>query len=335
MSTAPLLPGDAEPLLSRQDSGSARSPPWLSLLTRYQWVVWVGVPAVVGLALGLALGTSAALPSPWDVVSPVIGWTYFAAWSISFYPQVWLNYSRKSVAGLSLDFQLLNLLGFTAYAVYNCALYWSPVVRAQYRASHAGTDPAVHANDVFFALHALVLTAVTLAQCAAYPTGRTPPARWCVLAVAGTTTAVLGYAGLLAIAAPALHPSCVENCPVTGPYTWLDLLYAISSVKLAVSLVKYIPQVRAGRAGAEEEACRAPLSGLIGALAGERKGGSGAPLDQAAPPPLLRLPVTSIRPAPTRADARSHPPPTNRAAAAEPEAEVDAWLECVECIAGF
>ena len=38
---------------------------------------------------------------------------YFCAWSISFYPQAILNYRRKSVVGLSLDFQLLNLLGFT------------------------------------------------------------------------------------------------------------------------------------------------------------------------------------------------------------------------------
>lgn len=37
---------------------------------------------------------------------------YFCAWSISFYPQAFLNWRRKSVAGLSLDFQLLNLLGF-------------------------------------------------------------------------------------------------------------------------------------------------------------------------------------------------------------------------------
>jgi cystinosin len=37
---------------------------------------------------------------------------YFCAWSISFYPQAYLNWRRKSVVGLSLDFQLLNLLGF-------------------------------------------------------------------------------------------------------------------------------------------------------------------------------------------------------------------------------
>lgn len=32
---------------------------------------------------------------PLNIVSEVIGWIYFAAWSISFYPQVYLNWKRK------------------------------------------------------------------------------------------------------------------------------------------------------------------------------------------------------------------------------------------------
>jgi cystinosin len=47
-----------------------------------------------------------------DVLSVVVGWLYFAAWSISFYPQAILNYQRKSVTGLSFDFLLLNITGF-------------------------------------------------------------------------------------------------------------------------------------------------------------------------------------------------------------------------------
>ena len=29
------------------------------------------------------------------VVNAVIGWAYFVAWSVSFYPQVYLNWKRK------------------------------------------------------------------------------------------------------------------------------------------------------------------------------------------------------------------------------------------------
>lgn len=30
-----------------------------------------------------------------DIISVIIGWIYFTAWSISFYPQVYLNFRRK------------------------------------------------------------------------------------------------------------------------------------------------------------------------------------------------------------------------------------------------
>ena len=30
-----------------------------------------------------------------NVINDVIGWIYFAAWSVSFYPQVYENYRRK------------------------------------------------------------------------------------------------------------------------------------------------------------------------------------------------------------------------------------------------
>jgi len=29
------------------------------------------------------------------VISAIIGWIYFAAWSISFYPQIFLNIKKK------------------------------------------------------------------------------------------------------------------------------------------------------------------------------------------------------------------------------------------------
>ena len=54
-------------------------------------------PPLLGVVLGLLLPGSGHLPLPWQRISSVIGWTYFSAWSISFYPQAWLNHQRKSV----------------------------------------------------------------------------------------------------------------------------------------------------------------------------------------------------------------------------------------------
>ena len=57
----------------------------------------------------------------WYTVSKVIGWTYFVAWSASFFPQAIENYHRKSVAGFSIEFALLNPSGFFFYTLYNTA----------------------------------------------------------------------------------------------------------------------------------------------------------------------------------------------------------------------
>lgn len=50
-------------------------------------------------------------------LSHLIGWAYFIAWSASFYPQAILNWRRKTVQGLSMDFVHLNVVGFLFYSV--------------------------------------------------------------------------------------------------------------------------------------------------------------------------------------------------------------------------
>ena len=61
-----------------------------------------------------------------------MGWIYFIAWSVSFYPQCYVNFKRKSVIGLNFDFIALNLTGFTCYAIYNLCLFYNQHVREIY-----------------------------------------------------------------------------------------------------------------------------------------------------------------------------------------------------------
>lgn len=105
---------------------------------------------------------------PLHVSYEVLGWFAFASWSISFYPQVILNFRRKryhvtisfcvicfsvpyvmaycfyfilcfglplwySVVGLNFDFVLLNLTKHSSYLIYNASLYFSSTVQKQYR----------------------------------------------------------------------------------------------------------------------------------------------------------------------------------------------------------
>lgn len=46
-----------------------------------------------------------------DVLSGLFGWVYTLCWSLSFYPQPLLNFSRKSTSGTTVDFPLINCLG--------------------------------------------------------------------------------------------------------------------------------------------------------------------------------------------------------------------------------
>ena len=100
-----------------------------------------------------------------EVVIAVVGWIYFVAWSISFYPQVYINWKRKrsvqcrnnrqwkfqilvlhimtivhnyvqqcvfvccSVIGLNFDFLAFNLTGFLAYGFFNVGLFWIDEVK--------------------------------------------------------------------------------------------------------------------------------------------------------------------------------------------------------------
>ncbi|RVW25693.1 Cystinosin-like [Vitis vinifera] len=68
-----------------------------------------------------------------EIVYQVFGWTAFVSWSISFYPQVILNFRRKSVVGLNFDFVVLNLTKHSSYLIYNAVLYFSSAVQRQYR----------------------------------------------------------------------------------------------------------------------------------------------------------------------------------------------------------
>ena len=59
--------------------------------------------AVFSVLLGVLSGQGRCLCScAIAMVSSTIGWAYFSCWSLSFWPQTLLNWSRKSVEGLSL-----------------------------------------------------------------------------------------------------------------------------------------------------------------------------------------------------------------------------------------
>ncbi|KAE8622015.1 hypothetical protein XENTR_v10005062 [Xenopus tropicalis] len=161
-----------------------------------------------------------------EILQQIIGWIYFMAWSVSFYPQVFENWKRKSVVGLSFDFLALNLTGHIAYGVFNLGLFWIPYVKEQFLELYPNGVFPVEANDVFFSLHAVLLTAITIIQCCIYERG--------------SQTVSKGAIGFLVIAW--LFALTVLFVAVAGKITWLLFLFCFSYIKLAITLIKYFPQ---------------------------------------------------------------------------------------------
>jgi cystinosin len=168
----------------------------------------------------------------WEsLTSSCIGYTYFIMWSISFYPQCILNVQRQTTTGLSVDFAWYNVIGFACYATYNLSLFYNPSVRQQYFRRHPESHSIpIRSNDVAFALHALLFSAITLVQIGYYDGASklVPSPRSC--AVIGLTITCIVCYPILLVVLP-LH------------YSSLDYVYWLSYIKISITCIKYVPQV--------------------------------------------------------------------------------------------
>ncbi|KAG6284587.1 hypothetical protein E4U46_006913 [Claviceps purpurea] len=167
--------------------------------------------------------------------------------------------------------------GFLAYFLSSLALYASPLIRAQYASRHENLTPTVQPNDIAFALHALLASALTVSQylCRSwwgirYSVGA-KPSRF-IMGVAGgsfvgvavvwlltvrdaaAAAAAAGTAGVLGVrdgvvgSASASGVGGVATGVRVNPATsWceLDIVYALGHVKLIISLIKLWPQILA------------------------------------------------------------------------------------------
>ncbi|KAF2074737.1 hypothetical protein CYY_003969 [Polysphondylium violaceum] len=160
-----------------------------------------------------------------SIASFVIGYLYFAAWSLSFYPQVITNFRRKSVVGLSFDFLYFNVTGYICYSVFNAVLFWSPLVKEEYLNKYGPPIP-VHINDIAFAFHGFVLTAITVIQCFIYDRAGQKNS------IVGILIGILLWASIVVIV----------GLGAAGTFSWLFVIYYLSYVKLFITFIKYVPQ---------------------------------------------------------------------------------------------
>ena len=143
--------------------------------------------------------------------------------------------------GLSIDFQMLNFLGFMCYSAYNLALFCIPAVQQEYRHAYSANIP-VGLEDVVFAVHAAAITAATLVQCVIFDRGQ--QRFFTAIGAGAAATGVVAVLGFGIVGLVEHEARTGGSAAGAGTWlTWLNLLLALSTIKLIVSLVKYIPQV--------------------------------------------------------------------------------------------
>jgi cystinosin len=187
-------------------------------------------------------------------ISTIIGWTYTLCWSLSFYSQLLLNQRRRSTSGTTVDFPVINAFGFLAYFAYTAALYFSTTLRELYAARNNNTIPTVQLNDVAFALHAFVLSVVTCTQYFfpvtlwRFPAQQQQQSNNSNAKLSRTVTGII-LGSILGVLVTYLIVLFSAPPPTShhddDPFGWsmLDVVYAVSYVKLLITLVKFTPQV--------------------------------------------------------------------------------------------
>lgn len=196
---------------------------------------WVGKTVVGVTTNGSCVGVTDAFvrvsvihSRALDVSADVVGWLYTILWDLSFLPQVWLNWRRKSVEGLSLDNVTLNIIAYLCYTVFNVAFRYVPFIQDQFKERYPRTVNHVQTNDVFFASYALFVEIVLAIQCFLYGRNAGLSVSWLCMALVGVSVVAVGV-------------DCV--LVAVGVVWWLDVFYLMSYMKLVITPLKYIPQV--------------------------------------------------------------------------------------------
>lgn len=104
------------------------------------------------------------------VVADVVGWGYFVAWTVSFFPQMYENCRRKSVVGLSLDMMAYFMLSYMTYGIYNTVVFFDSDIKRQIL-GHSNQSNPVKLVDFIFTAFAFLCQVTICVQCVVFDRG--------------------------------------------------------------------------------------------------------------------------------------------------------------------
>lgn len=170
-------------------------------------------------------------------LSATVGWIYVLFWGLCNYPTLISNIKLKSIQGISIDYLFFNGMGFSLYTMYTSAMYFSSLVREEFKLSN-GQYPLIKLNDVVFGSHNLVVNMVILSQ--AYVWGFKKNDNQYL---SGLGMIILGITfGYVVIGAGYIYMKDGFE-PVENEFNWVYLFTSFGLVKILMSICKNIPQI--------------------------------------------------------------------------------------------
>jgi cystinosin len=156
--------------------------------------------------------------TPWSdnltLLSTVLGPTYTTCWSLRYWFMSYEVWKQKSAEGLSVDYLILNFVGFACYLSYNAYGLYNP---------ECSFHDQTHLADMLFALHALIANSVQFGQYLYYPKGQNR-----VSLLWGSVSAISVFFILL---------MGIFDTNLEAMFLFMGL------IKVILTIFKYIPQV--------------------------------------------------------------------------------------------
>jgi len=192
----------------------------------YKIIIYYGLTFFIGTLITICLNINNKNIN--DIVSSFLGWIYFSAWSLSYYPQIILNYQNKNVEGISIDYYAYNIFDVSTYLLYNIFFYYNKTIQNQYK-SFFHKSNLVEINDVAFSLHGFTLVCLTIFQIFYYnPKKKLSKTTIIIFSIIFTLLSIYFIC-------------CVKINSIY--FSGMMFFYVLSIFKIILTIMKYTPQI--------------------------------------------------------------------------------------------
>lgn len=160
------------------------------------------------------------------------GWGYLLAWGSCALPQMWLNYQRKSVTGMSFDVVMYNIIGFTCFFSYNA---WRTYLQMKHN-----LPSTIRYHDLGYAMHALTCTLILTWQILWYERGKQCVSRTAICVICCLLACIACQACRAALGQVPWY--VLESQPSVKALD-LSFVQTLGYIKVLINFVKYPSQI--------------------------------------------------------------------------------------------